>query len=316
MLGRLLLDAVSKKKRERMRKASVPTLIMLSVAWVISCTDSVGSGEPTSLVIAPGGEQRIVRIGTRDQLQARALTSNGRDLGGQTVSWSSSDTAIAKVSASGMLRIAHSYTACGWVTPGDCRVEITASSSALRARQIITVIPFEPTLELNVSQLELESGSSARINAAVLLERQSVPWCVVSYASQNANVARADASGVVTGLDPGTTVIDVRVTGPLCPNDAAHVAVTVRSQAVSLSIVPADVRLSVGSTVQLEAFVRNRKDVVYRAVLVQWSSSNAEIATVEDGLVRAVACEKEEPCTAIITARSGNLVTSILIVVQ
>ena len=290
--------------------------IVLLGALALGCSDPSGTSAPARLVI-DGGERRSVLIGSWEQLTARAVAANGSNAGPVQVTWSTSDADIATIDQRGELRVATTYTACNWVTPGQCTVRVFARSGDLAAEQVITVMPYTPVITVSVRQIDLEMGDSAQLRSRVLLEGRDVPWCEVTYASQDPAIARVDATrGVVTGLDEGTTFIDVNVTGPVCPPAPDGVRVINRPPWHSLSIVPdVDTVVARGGSVQLVAQVRNGKGVEYPAIAVTWHSSDPAIATVDNGLVRAVGCAASL-CQVTITARSGKLTATKLVVVD
>ena len=285
---------------------------------VLCCACADGPAAPTTptLIIEPGASAlHELRVGSTQQLSARV---EGGKIDGP-ITWSTSDSTIARVDASGLLRIAVSYTACDWVTPGECQVKIVAAIGSVQATRTITVLPFEPTVELGSAHMNLEMGDSARISPRVVLEGMSVPWCALSYQSADAAIAGVgSASGMVTGFDEGTTVVNVVITGRLCPTAPARVQVTVRPPLHVLSILPADgdVVLAPGAVMQLVAQVQNWKGVIYAAPFVQWSSSDPAIATVQAGLVRASGCAGVATCSVVITARSGRLTATRVVIIR
>jgi uncharacterized protein YjdB len=299
-----------------MRSVLSSRSILLLAALAVGCSDPSGSSAPARLVI-DGGERRSLLIGSWEQLTVRAVTANGSDAGTLPVTWSTSDTHIASVDKRGELRVASTYTACNWVTPGECSVRVIARSGDLTAEQMITIMPYTPVITVSVRQIDLEMGDSTQLHSRVLLEGRDVPWCDVSYSSEDPAVARVDATrGVITGVDAGSTFIDVSVNGPVCPPAPERVRVVNRTPWHSLSIIPnVDTVVTLGSTLQLVAQVRNGKGVEYPAIVVTWQSSDAGIATVNNGLVRAVGCTTS-PCQVTITARSGRLTATKLVVVE
>ena len=285
------------------------TLVRIAaVLLAISCSEPAAVDKP--LTIEPGGAARTLRIGSREQLSVNAAN----------VVWTSSDTTIARINASAELQLATSYAACKWEYPGNCKVEITARAGNSVATQIITVMPYEPTMEINALQIDLDMGDTARIQASVILETVQVPWCSLEFAARDSAVAVVDAvSGLVAAGDSGSTTIEVRATGPLCPAYPGQVTVNTRSRLHTLTIEPAMyIVLPPGSGLQLSAIVRNWKGVMYPAVVRSWESADTTIASVDaKGAVRAHLCYAGPlVCRTTLTVRSGRLTATATVVVS
>ena len=297
-----------------MRAVSCPLSILLLSVLAGACSDPTETDPPARLLIETEAE---LRTGDWRQLSARAVTATGGDAGPVTVTWTTSNSQVASIDQRGELRIASTYTACDWVTPGECRVLVTARSGDLVGEAVITIMPYTPVLTVDVRQLDLEMGDSARVNARILLEGRDVPWCITTFMSQDPNIARVDATrGVINAADEGSTIVDVAATGPLCPLSTESVRIINRPPWHTLSIIPdIDTVVSPGSTLQLIAQVRNGKGVEYPAIVATWATSDPAVATVENGLVRALACATP-PCQVTITARSGKLTATKLIIVE
>lgn len=295
---------------------SATSSLLLSMA-TITCSDPAGSNTPARLVIESTSELSSLLVGDLRQLNARALDAAGREAGPVTVAWSTSHPHIATIDSRGELRIAATYTACNWVTPGECEVRVTARAGDLVATQRITILPYPPTLTVNTRQIDLELGDSTRLVGHLSLEGRAVPWCTVAYASADPAIARVDGiRGVVTGLDEGSTFVHVTVSGPACGSEVEPVRVIAHTPWHSLSIIPeVETIVRSGTTLQLTAQVRNAKGVEYPAMVATWSSSDPTIATVENGLVRILACGAP-PCAVTIAVRSGKLTANKPILIE
>ncbi|HEY0672012.1 MAG TPA: hypothetical protein VGD27_07095 [Longimicrobiales bacterium] len=301
-----------------MQRVRICSAISTSMLVLLAACSDPTSSEPTALVIEPGTHARTLQIGSQLQLTAHYVDARGRHVGDASAEWTSSDPSIAHIDPSGLLRLASSYTACDFVTPGLCQVEIIARAGEFEARQQLTILPYSPTIEVNVAQLYVEIGYPQQIITSVLLELRPVPWCAVSYSVRDPRIAQVDqATGIINGIDIGSTVVDVNVHGPICPGGAQVELSSIEPLHV-ISILPeTQPYLTAGESVQLTAYVTNWKEVVYPALYVQWTSSNPQVATVENGLVRAAPCGGgEDSCRVTITARSGRLVTSRTFVVR
>jgi hypothetical protein len=298
-------------------RAVSPARSILLLCALAACSDPVDTDPPVRLVIETQGELHTLLTGDWKQLSARAVTASGRDAGPVSVTWSTDNSRVASIDQRGDLRVASTYTACNWVAPGECQVRVTARSADLTGEALITIMPYTAVLSVGARQLDLEMGDTVRLHTRVTLEGRDVPWCVLSFVSQNPSIARVDPTqGVITSADDGSTKIDVTVSGPACPTNGEAIRIINRPPWHTLTILPdVDDPLLPGATLQLIAQVRNGKGVEYPAIVATWSSSDPSVATVENGLVRAVGCAAS-PCEVTITARSGKLTATTLIVVE
>src|SRR5688500_13543397 len=110
--------------------------------------------EPQVLSIAPGPAARELGVGTEHRLTAH--------LGGRAVRpvWTTSDPAIARSDASGVLRLSSSYAAFRWVQPGECAVDVVARVEGITSTQRTTVLPL---VERTAPAIYLEKGDGVRL---------------------------------------------------------------------------------------------------------------------------------------------------------
>ncbi len=145
-------------------------------------------------------------------------------------------------------------------------------------------------VSLNTNSLTLEEGGTATLTATITPSNatdQNVTW-----SSDNESVATVDQNGRVTAVAQGGATITAAVDGK-----SAKCSVTVNAAApvpvTSVSLDKTSLGLTEGDTETLTATVEP-SDATNKNVT--WSTSDASIATVTDGVVTAVA-----PGTATIT---------------
>lgn len=207
----------------------------------------------------------------------------------QIVIWSSSDEALATVEngvitaiAPGMVTITCAATDGSEVT-ASCEVTITQQT-------LITEITLSP------SSLDLEVNNTETIEFSVLPEDASnkeVTW------SSNAEAVATVENGVVTAVAPGTATITCASTDGSRVNATCEVTVSPKVILVmGITLSQSSIKLKTGNTQTIEATVTpeyaSNKEVT-------WSSSAEAVATVEDGVVTAVAAG-----TAIITCTATD----------
>ncbi len=118
----------------------------------------------------------------------------------------------------------------------------------------------------------------------------------VIWRSNNPNIAEVDEkTGVVTYKAVGTAIITATVAGTAIADTCT---IIIENPATNIELNPTSINLRVGETYQLETKIE--PETVTDASLT-WESSNPEVATVNNGLVTAVAAG-----STIITVRTSN----------
>ncbi|WP_242502866.1 Ig-like domain-containing protein [Bifidobacterium pseudolongum] len=156
---------------------------------------------------------------------------------------------------------------------------------------------------------QLPVGSTRKLSATVAPANATDR--AVSWKSSNTSVATVDASGKVTAVKAGTATITATAGGK-----SASVKVTVASDYVAVSSVSISgtgvsggkATINVGAGLDLTATV-SPSNATDRDVV--WSTSNAAVATVNNGTVRGL-----KAGNAVITATAGNKSSSIVVTVQ
>jgi uncharacterized protein YjdB len=229
------------------------------------CHITVLTVSPESITIS--AEDESMFVGETLQLVATVLPENIDD---KTVTWSSSNAAIATVDENGLVTA---------VAVGEC--DITARCQNVFATCHITVKPILPeSITLNATEQSLTIGETFQLRATVLPENTTDK--TVTWSSSDENIATVDKHGLVTALAFGECEITAT-----CQDVSATCHITVRPILPQSIILNADeASLLIGETIELTATVRpeNTTDKT-----VTWSSSNVNIATVDaNGLVTAV----------------------------
>lgn len=223
-------------------------------------------------------------------LVATVLPENATD---KTVTWGSSKTSVATVDESGKV------TAVG---AGEAVISAKAGEKIAECKVTVIAIP-ATSLTLNRSLITLLPGSGVTLVATVLPENTTDN--IVRWSSSNPSVATVDENGTVTALAEGTAHITAQA-GDI----PAGCTVVVTSQLVpvsSISLNQTNLTLQPGGSYSLIAIVEP-----WNASIVSWSSSNPNVATVDEaGNVTAVAVGN-----TVITAQAGDKSTSCTVVVS
>ncbi len=162
-----------------------------------------------------------VALGQTVQLTATLRDASGSVLTGRTVTWSSSNLAVATVSASGL------------VTAGAVasQATITATSEGQSGAATVTVVSNAPVASVTVTPAtaSVAVGQTVQLTATLrdangnVLSGRTVLWT-----SDNAVVATVDGTGLVTGVSAGPAVITATSEGK---SGSASVTVTAPSGA-------------------------------------------------------------------------------------
>lgn len=227
------------------------------------------------------------------QLTATVLPETADD---RSVTWSSGNTAVAKVDKYGMV------TAVGL---GETVITaITDDGTDLTATCFVKVTPkLVKSLSLSETELSIENGSAAQLTA--IISPQDADDGSVAWTSNNTMAATVDATGRVTATGVGTAVITVSTNDG--SNLSATCTVTVTPKEVAhISFDKTTLTLYVNESSQITATVLP-DDADDRRLI--WSSGDVDIARVSsNGEVTAVGVGETE-ITA--TANDGSGVSAV-----
>lgn len=237
-----------------------------------------------------------VQVGATTTITAQARSADGTLLTGRAATWSSSNVSVATVNA-GVVTGVSSGTAT-----------ISVSVEGVNGTAQVTVVPVPvATLQLAPTSLTLVAGSTGTMVATARdASGATLGGRVITWSSSAPSVATV-ANGVVTAIAPGSATITATSEGV-----AANAGVTVTPVPVaSLIVTPTLDSLAVGAMRTLVATPRDAVGNVLSGRLLTWSSSAISIATVQNGVVTAVA-----PGTASIVVTSEGQSASATIVVR
>ena len=241
-----------------------------------------GIGEAVAESITLNHEALTLKVKQEANLIATILPETTTD---KSVTWKSSDEAIATVDVNGRVTA---------VAVGKATITATAESG-ISAECSITVIETpaggiiidKDALGITGDNLEMRVGDVKAIKVTITPETTTDKS--VTYESSSPSVARVDEHGNVTALSLGKTTIII--TAKSNPEVKAAINVTVvATPAASITLNKTAVTLKAPETVDL---VANILPETTTDKSVTWKSSNEAIATVDsNGKVTAVAVGK------------------------
>lgn len=297
--------SVSDRAR-RVRASSIAALVIIG-ALASGCKDS--GGGPADGGSDDGSMEVAVTGVTLDRDTANiALGSEGITLvatvapataTNKAVTWSSSDDAVATVSASGLVSP---------VAPGTSTITVTTVDGSMTASCTVTVTPVAVTgVSLDAETINLATGGES-VTLVASITPANATNTAVTWESSDTSVATVSAEGVVTAVDVGTATITV-TTEDGGFTDTAEAIVTVPVTGVMLSTstlakTVGDASSTLVATVTPETANAN----------VTWSSSAPEVATVsESGEVAPVA---SGTTTITVTTEDGGFMATAVVTVS
>ena len=244
-------------------------------------------------------EATLMAIGATVQLTAAVLDRSGQAIAGANVTWRSSDTAVASVSASGLV-----------TSTGNGTARITARSGSTEQGVTVMVMQTPTGIVIDPPEAILTAiGETVQLIARVVdPNNRTIEEAAVTWQSSDATVATVSADGLVTAVKNGAATITA-TSGAL----SESTEITVEQMPASIVIDPERAILTeAGMTVQLTAEVLDPNGHEIEDAEVSWSSSDVAIATVDDqGLVTGVSGGIAE-----ITAQTGEVFSESLISVK
>ena len=238
----------------------------------------------------PPNETCIVEAAAKPQISKKSLVLEigktaalkMKNIGKNKVKWNSKNRKIATVSSKGVV----TAKAVG-------KTKIIAETDGKKYSCKVSVKPIEVTgIKLNKETLSLKEGASYKLKASI--QPQNASDKAVSWDSDDASVATV-SDGVVTAIAEGTATITARSSNDMTASCEVSVS---KPQASEVILSETSVTLKEGQNHTLTATVKpeNAKDKT-----VTWSSDNASVATVSDGIITA-----RREGMALITAKTVN----------
>ncbi len=251
----------------------------------------VSAGAASHATVSPGSIGLVA--GHSQQLSVSLTDAAGNSVPTQSTSWTSSNTSVATVSASGVVMGVHAGSSTITATSGGATGSATAAVSAGSVQHIV-VSPFTSNLSTGgTSQLTatLTDGSGN------LISGQAVAW-----SSSNTSVATISTSGLVTAVHSGSSTITAAAGGT-----SGTASVDVAAGAVSsVAISPGSVSLVAGNTQQLTATVADAGGSPITGQTITWSSSNTAVVSVNSSGLATAGKTGSATITATAAGKSGT----------
>jgi acetyl esterase/lipase/uncharacterized protein YjdB len=252
-----------------------------------------------SVTVAPNPVE--VPVDGSVQLTATARDDAGNILTGRVVTWTSSNPAVASVSADGHVRGEATGSAVITATT-EGRSGTTQATVFLTPVATVTLTPDPASV--------VEGRTLAFIVTLKDADGNVLTGRPVTWESSAPGVATVNSSGIATGVSVGTSTISAASEGK---QDAVTLTVTA-VPAASVEASPGSAMIAAGGgTVQLTATVRDEQGNALAGRTVTWSSSQPSLASVSSS---GVVTGGTGVGSVTITAASGGASGTATIVVS
>lgn len=187
--------------------ATIATLVALAGCDTASTTPTTptdGDSDPAvaTTITLSTSQLNFASLGESQTITATVKDQRGQGMAGATVSWASSDVAVATVDAAGRVTSLKVGTAI-----------LAATSGSLADSAAISVTQVPASLTLSDTRLAFDAvGETESLGATVLDARENpISGGTVTWASSNEAVATVDPSGMVRSMGAGTAVVTASV---------------------------------------------------------------------------------------------------------
>ena len=271
-------------------------MLIMGGLFSASCDDPIS--EPESIPVTGVSLSHSSIVLAEDDEMILTATVNPSDASNRKITWRSSDNSVVSVTD-------------GKVTaykPGTATITVITDDGGKSAKCQVTVVPKTvpvTSVSLDRTSIEIEEGYSETLTAAIHPDNATNKK--LNWTSSDKSVAIV-ADGKVAAQKAGTAIISVTTEDG---NKTATCEVTVTHRTIHVWEVVLDknsVEMVVGDDLTLTVTVtpENATDKT-----VTWSSSNSNVAKVEDGTVTALSVGN-----AVITAQCGSVKAECFVTVN
>ncbi len=226
-------------------------------------------------------DSMLLGKGQSSEISASVAPSDATN---KTLTYSSSDPAVASVDANGVVT---------GIAAGTAEITVKAADGS-NQQSVLSVQVYDIAVS---ADRVVEKGGTISINVRIIPD--GATEATFAYASSNEEVATVDANGLVTAMNYGTTVISV--------TDGTV------TESITITVVDADAsvtntQLKKGDTAEVQITVYPASQ---EAASVTLTSSDESVAKIEDGKIVAVGNGSVEITAAITVEVNGEEITLI-----
>ncbi|MFL5538265.1 MAG: Ig domain-containing protein [Longimicrobiaceae bacterium] len=255
------------------------------------------------VVVIP--DSLVLNVGATGDFSAVAYDSAGNVLTGRTITWSSTDSTIAQVGATG--------TVTG-VSPGPTRVSATVEGVSGSGGVRVLPPPDRPVARVVVEpdSLALRAGGTGDFDAVAYDADGSVlTGRAVAWTSSDSTVATVNAEGGVTAVSPGAARVTATVEG-VSGSAPVRVLAPPPAPVARVEVTPDSLTLAAGTTGDFNAVAYDAEGHVLTGRAVTWTSSDTSVATVGPAGTVAAVSPGSARVTATVEGVSGSGAVHVL----
>jgi uncharacterized protein YjdB len=269
-------------------------LTVLSAGVLSGCLDLKVIPDACTVSIVPNAVS--VPVNSTYRLTGTAFDCDGNSIRNKKILFSSSNQAVATVTAEG-----------GVIGVAVGSASISATSDGKTASAQITVTPeAAATIVVSPNALILRRTNTRQLTATARNSTGAVvSGRTVRWASSNSAIASVDQNGTVTAMAPGQAVINAEIDQTVGSASVIVTEIPIGSCSLSPSASKLTVSQSVQPTLTLRDTANNALSSQGRAIA--WSSSNEVVATVTNTGI--VTTRKAGTTTITATAVENSAVT-------
>ncbi len=214
--------------------------------------------------------QRFFLAGDTIRISATAVDAHYSGISGVPLTWTSSDSTVAAVDTTGLLR---------GIAPGPVTIEARLPDGSARDTVMLEVLSHYSPNWIHVGPFpRLESiGDTVSMEATAYDQNhQLMEDLVFAWHSTDTTVASVDANGLVRAKANGVTSIVASALG-----SSGELVIQVRQIPAVVTLTPPPDALHIGETLHITVLVTDARGVPLTDTRVVWSSAHPGIARVD-----------------------------------
>jgi len=218
--------------------------------------------------------------------------ASNNTLTGRTITWQSSNTAVATVSSTGVVT---------GLTEGTSTITATSEGKSGTAAVTVQGGPVS-TVTVTPSSAGVFVGGTQQLTVTLKDAAGNVLNRAVTWSSNKTQFATVSSTGLVTGVGAGNAVITATSEGK---NDTSNITVTV-PPVNTVTVTPDPSSVTIGSTTPLTATLKDANGNTLTGRTVTWQSSATNVATVNSSGVVTGKIAGTATITATSEGKSGT----------